>query len=121
MPRLKPLLKYPRISAALLRPGNVMSSAPVQGYGKVGVVRVLPGWECKGWARIFNTTPPHDVAVFEEVCLRDITTFITERTTAHREALKIARRGTKAVTENIAKGGTIALALEHLFPPRKKK
>lgn len=76
------------------------------------------GW-WGSWRRYAFYPKPN--TVFEEVCLRDITAFITERTRAHREALKIARLGKKAVTENIAKGGTIALALEHLFPPRKKK
>lgn len=65
MPRLKPVLKYPRISAALLKPGNALASVPVMPFGSKGVVRLLPGWECLGWARIAHT-PPQDAVVFEK-------------------------------------------------------
>jgi hypothetical protein len=66
MPRLKPLLKYPRISATSLRPGAALNGPPHRPFGSSGTVRLLPGWECLGWARLFKTVPPYDVAVYEK-------------------------------------------------------
>lgn len=65
MPRLKPVLKYPRLSTALLIPGNILASAPVQAFGKSGVVRLLPGWTCLGWT-FASHTPKKAVVVFEK-------------------------------------------------------